>query len=319
MLINLGLSANLHLQDHLALMAALLVSTGFILFQRRRKKTKLSVVLRALFHPRIWLSPSSLMDFKYYFAGIFIFSSGVVYVSLSNAKISEWVYALLNSHIGERDAHTTLGVYAYIIIIFVLYIAIEFGFWIDHYLSHKVPFLWEFHKVHHAATVLTPFTNFRIHPVNVIIFVNIMAVVVGSTNGVIYYVFGKELAMSAVLGTNILLLCYMALYGHLQHSQVWIPFTGWAGKIFLSPAHHQIHHSNTRQHFDKNFGMGLAVFDWIFGTLYVPAKHNERIVFGVDNDNYLDRWLPSLCYPLLYSGRHIYRMFSPSNYKKNPS
>jgi hypothetical protein len=28
-----------------------------------------------------------------------------------------------------------------------------------------VPFLWEFHKVHHSATVLTPVTSIRVHPV----------------------------------------------------------------------------------------------------------------------------------------------------------
>ena len=34
-------------------------------------------------------------------------------------------------------------------------------------------------------------------------------------------------------------------------------------------------------HFDKNLGSCLAIYDWLFGTLYVPAKEPEPIVFGV--------------------------------------
>ena len=30
------------------------------------------------------------------------------------------------------------------------------GHYLSHYVQHKVPFLWEFHRVHHAAEVLTP-------------------------------------------------------------------------------------------------------------------------------------------------------------------
>lgn len=52
----------------------------------------------------------------------------------------------------------------------------------------------------------------------------------------------------------------------------------------MSPAHHQIHHSNSVEHFDRNFGSSLAVFDWLFGTLHVPAKEREKLTFGVERD-----------------------------------
>ena len=47
----------------------------------------------------------------------------------------------------------------------ILFLAYELGYWLNHYLSHRIAFLWEFHKVHHSATVLTPLTNFRVHPI----------------------------------------------------------------------------------------------------------------------------------------------------------
>ena len=62
---------------------------------------------------------------------------------------------------------------------------------------------------------------------------------------------------------------------------MWIAFRGLAGRLFQSPAHHQIHHSDNPAHCDKNLGFSLALWDWVFGTLYIPAARREDIVFGV--------------------------------------
>ena len=42
-----------------------------------------------------------------------------------------------------------------------------------------MPFLWEFHKVHHSAEVLNPITGFRSHPVDQVL----DAVVMGAMTG----------------------------------------------------------------------------------------------------------------------------------------
>ena len=87
--------------------------------------------------------------------------------------------------------------------------------------------------------------------------------------------------LDGVRGLAIILVLFVHIYVHLQHTHLWIAFTGLAGRIFLSPAHHQIHHSNNPIHFDKNLGSCLAIWDWLFGTLYVPRKEPEPITFGV--------------------------------------
>ena len=46
----------------------------------------------------------------------------------------------------------------------------EFAYWFGHYLFHKVPAMWEFHKVHHSAEVMTTLTELRQHPVEIIAF-----------------------------------------------------------------------------------------------------------------------------------------------------
>ena len=38
---------------------------------------------------------------------------------------------------------------------------------------------------------------------------------------------------------------------------------------------HQLHHSAELRHRDRNFGTQLAIFDWLFGTLYIPAAREQ--------------------------------------------
>ena len=84
--------------------------------------------------------------------------------------------------------------------------------------------------------------------------------------------FGDTTYQYALSGTNVILVVFIHVYIHLQHSHMWIAFRGWLGRIFISPAHHQVHHSTNPTHFNKNLGSCLAIWDWLFGTLYVPSR-----------------------------------------------
>jgi sterol desaturase/sphingolipid hydroxylase (fatty acid hydroxylase superfamily) len=163
----------------------------------------------------------------------------------------------------------------------MLFLAYELGYWFNHWLSHKVPVLWEFHKVHHSAEVLTPLTNFRVHPVYAWIFANILAFSAAVANGTGHYLFGAAIPQYALADTNMILVLFIHAYVHLQHSHMWIAFRGLLGRILISPAHHQLHHSADPRHFNKNFGSCLAVWDWMFGTLHIPTKERETLTFGV--------------------------------------
>ena len=45
--------------------------------------------------------------------------------------------------------------------------------------------------------------------------------------------------------------------------------------IVCSPAMHQVHHSAQVRHWDKNMGEVFAIWDWMFGTIYVPSRQRE--------------------------------------------
>jgi sterol desaturase/sphingolipid hydroxylase (fatty acid hydroxylase superfamily) len=187
----------------------------------------------------------------------------------------------------------------------MLFLAYELGYWFNHWLSHKVPLLWEFHKVHHSAEVLTPLTNFRVHPVYTFVFANIIAFSTAVASGLGHYAFGDTTYQYAFADTNIILVVFIHAWVHLQHSHVWISFTGWLGRVFVSPAHHQVHHSADPRHFNKNFGSCLALWDWMFGTLYVPAKSREPLTFGFPGEPDAHTVKGELVDPLVKAGRRV--------------
>jgi sterol desaturase/sphingolipid hydroxylase (fatty acid hydroxylase superfamily) len=156
---------------------------------------------------------------------------------------------------------------------------VDLGYWFGHYLMHRIPALWEFHKVHHSAEVMTPLTELRQHPVEMVLMPNTISFAGGLATGALTYIFGEAHALS-VLSNNIMLVTFFVTISHLRHSHVWLPFTGLLGRVLHSPAHHQIHHSTDPKHFDKNLGFALSVWDWLFGTLWIP-RPNERITFGL--------------------------------------
>jgi sterol desaturase/sphingolipid hydroxylase (fatty acid hydroxylase superfamily) len=280
---------------------------------RRRGRTRWRTALRVMLFRHIWLHPSTLLDFQYVMVGMFAFSALFSYTLLTGYGVSNGVWLGLTRLFGPHAAPTQLPFYAKVLIIFGLYMVIEFAYWIDHFLSHKIAFLWEFHKVHHSATVLTPFANWRVHPVDTIVYINILSILAGSASGLIQYFAGDAFSLTSTAISSLLWAIYMALWGHLQHSQFWISCTGPAGRMFLSPAHHQIHHSRNPIHFDKNFGASIALWDWLFCTLHIPQRHNEHIRFGTEGDAHLKRFIPSVLYPFHYAAKRLIAMLPTSN------
>lgn len=290
----------------ISLTLAFLIGSSFIALRHGvRGEINFRAVLREFFPRHIWRSQSVKLDLKYLLANVCLFSLLVPYTILTEYAVSTAIGNGLTSLFGEAGGPILpIGLCA-IIMTLLLYLAYEFGYWLDHSLSHRIDWLWEFHKVHHSATVLVPFTNWRVHVVDSIVFNNIMILVVGITHAVAGYALGYKMSGLEWYGSNALLVTYLYLYMHLQHTHLWIATTGTAGRIVMSPAHHQIHHSNDPKHFDRNFGAGLAVWDWVFGTLYVPQKQNENLTLGVSDDSHLKGLVSSTVVPFGYAARII--------------
>lgn len=291
-----------------SLLCALLFAVLFVVFRRGlRKQTRLRALMRALFPKRIWHSSSTFLDMQYVLANSFLYIAIVPLAVFNFVVVQDMVHSGLGIVFGAPQDTALPEAACIAIVTFAMFLAYEMAYWTDHCLSHKIPFLWEFHKVHHSATVLTPFTNWCVHPVDTIVFFNFIAFFSAVAHGITNYALNKDYTPFTIAGSNAILLLFFYLYGHLQHSQIWISFGNRLGHVFLSPAHHQIHHSNNPVHYDKNFGASLAVFDWLFGTLYIPPARPERLTFGVSNDVRLQGFLSSTFYPFYFAGRQLWK------------
>jgi sterol desaturase/sphingolipid hydroxylase (fatty acid hydroxylase superfamily) len=267
-----------------SLAAALVLALASLAWARmsRRRAVRLRTLMRALLPRRFLRHPSTRADVG--LALFNIFAAGVLFtwMLLSTDEVSRTAAAGLARAFGPAHHPALDPTVGRTIATVVLFLSYELAYWVDHALSHKIPMLWAFHKVHHTAELLTPLTVFRVHPVDSLVFANITAAIVGVAGGVLHYAFGSASAPAVISGTNVIMVAFVFLTIHLQHSHFWISFTGLAGRIFLSPAHHQIHHSANPAHFNRNFGCCLSVWDWAFGTLCVPARRREVLRFGAD-------------------------------------
>jgi sterol desaturase/sphingolipid hydroxylase (fatty acid hydroxylase superfamily) len=263
-----------------SLVSALCIAVVFLVARRRpeKRQVKYRVMARALF-PRWLRLPSFQADIGFLLLNVLLSAMLVGWAIVSARTVSGVVNGALTGMFGVLPGTGLNELTAKSIATAFMFLAYEFGYWFDHYLSHRIPLLWDFHKVHHTAEVLSPLTNFRVHPVDSLVFGNILGLSLGITGGVLTFLqLGSPFEVG---GTNLILVAFFFITVHLQHSHVWIAATGRLGRVIMSPAHHQIHHSDSPKHFNKNFGSCLSIWDWMFGTLYVPGRTRERLTFGV--------------------------------------
>jgi len=239
-----------------------------------------------LFPTRVYLHRSTLNDLLLVFANTLLYTLFLVPLVMSTAHVSQWVWLQLHQTFGPVQ-QPLQGSWATFSMTVAILLAADLAFYCSHWLAHKVPLLWEFHKVHHSAEVLTPLTVFRRHPVEMIVDGSVSGIMVGVTYGVFDYLSGGTLDTCNLLGVNAGVFVFLLVGFNLQHSHIWFSYGRKLNHVFISPALHQIHHSKDPRHFDRNMGNVFAIWDWLFGTLYVPAQR-EHLAFGLARDEEIE-------------------------------
>nr|WP_251259425.1 sterol desaturase family protein [Echinimonas agarilytica] len=235
---------------------------------------------RFLFHPKIWLHDSAKLDYLLFVINRLLKALlwaplvlTMVPIAIGLSDFLEWVFG----SILPVTTHKTVVVASFTLLLFVLDDLTRF---LLHLALHKIPFLWAFHKVHHSAKVLTPMTIYRSHPVESFFYACRMALAQGTAVGIGYYLFGPTLKMYDLLGANLFVFVFNIMGSNLRHSHVRWAWGNTIEKWFISPAQHQIHHSDARQHFDKNLGSALAIWDRLAGSLILSSQA-PRVRFGL--------------------------------------
>jgi sterol desaturase/sphingolipid hydroxylase (fatty acid hydroxylase superfamily) len=174
----------------------------------------------------------------------------------------------------------------------------ELGYYGAHRMYHQVPLFWEFHKVHHSAEVLTPITTFRTHPMFDAASGVFVAVVRGFILAGIVAAFGIQFSAVHLLGFNLFNATFQLFGKHLRHSHIWWAWGPRLTHVFLCPAQHQIHHSRDPKHANKNYGEMLALWDWLFGSLYI-AREKEDLQFGIDEPHAITNGVTAYVMPFV--------------------
>ena len=226
----------------------------------------------------IWWSKSARLDYLLMFVNKIYFLL-ISNIWLSSTVVTFFIYEGLHavSPAGLAiEANKILVVALFTVSIFIID---DFTKYLVHWSLHNVPVLWVFHKVHHSATCLTPFTIFRTHPVEMLIFSARSIIVRSSVIAIFIFIFGDLVDLYTVLGVNIGLFAFNIIGSNLRHSHVYLKYWDWLELWLISPAQHQIHHSRDFAHHGKNLGVVLAIWDRLGGTLF-KAPSETTLAFG---------------------------------------
>lgn len=294
-------------------------------YLRRRSSAKKPLSLKGffqyLFPARIYRHKSTWVDFKFMLVNkvvkitCFVVLAGVStwFARASYFRCVAWfgpaAKALNSPPYWQLVAYTLVSA-----------LIMDMAMYLGHFLQHKVRTLWEFHKVHHSAQVMSPITVYRVHPVDDLFAGTLSLVMYGILSGACIYAFPPGLTELTYLRLNLIVFLFYVLGYNLRHSHVWLSYGQFWSHIFMSPAMHQIHHSANPKHFDKNIGFMLSIWDWMFGTLHIPEDSEEAdLVFGLGNGEekeFSGVWR-LYTYPFLQVGKSIKKTLFRSGSEKS--
>jgi len=219
------------------------------------------------------------LDCFYMFFNFFIFSIVII-----------GVYDILGMFFGEFG----LTIKSFAIIDFsqwapwlqllVFFVILDFVQWFTHVLLHRYSFLWKFHKVHHSVKEMGFAAHLRYHWMENILYKPLKTFGVMILGG-----FEPEQAYIVHFITIAI--------GHLNHANVKITW-GVFKYLFNNPVMHLYHHAYIlpEGRNGMNYGISLSLWDYIFGTHYIP-EDSGTIEIGFKGDDQ---------FPTDFIGQNIY-------------
>lgn len=164
--------------------------------------------------------------------------------------------------------------------------------WLWHGANHRLPWLWRWHRVHHAEQAFQVTTALRFHPGELLLAlpVRLLAIV---TFGV----------------TPLALLVFEICFGVMNllvHANVDLPrrWDAVLGKLLVTPAMHRLHHARDETFLNSNFATIFAFIDRLAGT-WRAGRPGDPIDTGLPGSGYSDAM--SLCDALVAPFHSIQR------------
>ena len=153
-------------------------------------------------------------------------------------------------------------------------IILDLIIWGQHFLSHKIPFMWRFHRMHHTDRDLDVTTAVRFHPFEIIfsMFIKITAIYILGASAIAVIIF--EIILNG-----------MAMFNH-ANLRIPLRIENILRKFIVTPDLHRIHHSIYIDEHNKNFGFSLSIWDKIFKCyLDQPRDGHKDMKLGLKWQN----------------------------------
>lgn len=215
---------------------------------------------QSIFRKDFWL------DAFYMFFNFFIFSIVIAGVY----KILEVIFGHMGIAAKSLAVIDTSAwpVWTELLLFFVLS---DFVQWLTHIALHKFSIFWRFHQVHHSVKEMGFAAHLRYHWMENILYKPLKTFGVMLLGG-----FEPEQAY---------IVHFIAItIGHLNHANIKLTY-GPLKYIFNNPVMHLYHHSYVLPEgkYGVNFGLSLSLWDYIFGTNYIP-EDGGKIPLGYPGD-----------------------------------
>ncbi len=146
------------------------------------------------------------------------------------------------------------------------FLAQEFLIYWGHRFSHEIPILWRFHAVHHSSEKLDWLAGERRHPID---------------GAIMAFFVGVPLLF---LGFDLIDLLWLGVFNSLWdmtiHANLRWRLHFMKG-LWVTTEYHHWHHVADQEIRNRNYAGALPVFDWLFGTYYLP-KDKLPDGYGID-------------------------------------
>ncbi|MCZ6593414.1 MAG: sterol desaturase family protein [Bacteroidetes bacterium] len=227
------------------------------------------------------------LDTFYMFFNFFLLNL-IVFIALSNT--TEAVFNDLLSTVNLKISDFELfdvDALPYGLGLLVFFLVIDFVQWNTHRLLHRVPFLWNFHKVHHSVKEMGFAAHLRYHWMEPVVYKSIMYIPIATIGGFD----AQDVAIVHF---------FTLMVGHLNHANLGWDY-GFLKYVFNNPKMHIWHHAKNLPETVKygvNYGLTLSLWDYLFKTSHIP--HDGRdIELGFEGDEtFPSGFLEQEIYPL---------------------
>lgn len=204
------------------------------------------------------------LDGFYMFFNFFIFAIAIsgFYALLGSLFADIGVKANSFTLLNTSDWHPAVQ-------LLVFFIILDFVQWFTHVLLHRIPALWEFHKVHHSVEEMGFAAHLRYHWMENILYKPLKTLGVMILGG-----FEPEQAYIVHFAAITI--------GHLNHANIRLTY-GPLKYVFNNPVlhlWHHVYHLPQGKKYGLNYAISLSLWDYLFGTAAIPDDQNGEIKLG---------------------------------------